>query len=86
MPEQADERVEYGLVNNIGTFNPLRVAFHEWVAIFKDAARPGLSWRARLGYMFAQPGWSHDRSRQTTEDLKRAYVERRPEAKGAPGL
>ncbi len=86
VPEQDDEAVEYGLVHNIGTFNPIRVAFHEWIGMLRDALRPGLGWRARLGYLFAPPGWSHDGSRQTSEDIKRAYAERHPEAKGAPGL
>ncbi|WP_428028540.1 sterol desaturase family protein, partial [Altererythrobacter sp.] len=40
VPEQADEKVQYGIVHNIGTFNPLRVAFHEWVGLFRDVFRP----------------------------------------------
>ena len=86
VPEQEAEKVEYGLVSNLGTFNPIRVAFHEWVGIARDATQPGIGWRARLRYMFAPPGWSHDGSRETSEDIKRAYVERHPEADGAPGL
>ncbi|MCB1398072.1 MAG: sterol desaturase family protein, partial [Rhodobacteraceae bacterium] len=35
VPELDEDRPEYGLVHNIATFNPLRVAFHEWVGIFK---------------------------------------------------
>ena len=86
VPEQEAEKVEYGLVHNIGTFNPLRVAFHEWVSILRDVLRPGLTVRERLMYMVAPPGWSHDGSRQGTEEVKRAYVARNPEAQGAPGL
>ncbi|MEA2754186.1 MAG: hypothetical protein QOJ54_475, partial [Aliidongia sp.] len=62
----------YGLVRNIGTFNPLRVAFHEFIGIAQDLTRPGLTLRQRLFYLFAPPGWSHDGSRMTTGDLKRA--------------
>jgi sterol desaturase/sphingolipid hydroxylase (fatty acid hydroxylase superfamily) len=62
----------YGLVRNIGTFNPLRVAFHEFIGIAHDLTRPGLTLRQRLFYLFAPPGWSHDGSRMTTGDLKRA--------------
>ena len=41
-PEQA--RVQYGLRTNIGTFNPLKIAFAEWIQLFRDtaaAATPG---------------------------------------------
>jgi hypothetical protein len=86
VPEQAAEKVEYGLVHNLGSFNPLRVAFHEWVALFRDVFRRGLSWRDRLGYLFAPPGWSPDGRRETSESLKRAYVRGHPDAEGAPGL
>ena len=34
-PEAAP--VQYGLTKNIGTYNPLRIAFVEWVALFKDS-------------------------------------------------
>ncbi len=30
------EKPVYGLTKNIGTFNPLYVAFHEWIDLFKD--------------------------------------------------
>ena len=85
VPEQ-EEKVQYGLVHNLATFNPIRVAFHEWVAIFRDVFRKGLTMRDRILYMFAPPGWSHDGSRDTSETLKADYVARNPAAKGAPGL
>ena len=34
-PEAAP--VQYGLTKNIGTYNPLRIAFTEWVALFRDS-------------------------------------------------
>jgi sterol desaturase/sphingolipid hydroxylase (fatty acid hydroxylase superfamily) len=71
-PELDALRPRYGLVRNIGTFNPLRVAFHEFIGIARDLTRPGLTLRQRLFYLFAPPGWSHDGSRMTTGDLKRA--------------
>jgi hypothetical protein len=48
--------------------------------------RSEISWRDRVMYMFAPPGWSHDGSRETSETIKADYVARHPEAKGAPGL
>jgi sterol desaturase/sphingolipid hydroxylase (fatty acid hydroxylase superfamily) len=51
------ERVRYGLTTNIATFNPLRVAFHEWQAIWRDV-RGTSSWRERGSYLFKGPGWA----------------------------
>lgn len=86
VPEQDEDMPRYGIVKNIGTFNPIRVAFHEWIDMFRDAARPGLTLRQRLGYLFAPPGWSHDGSRKGSGELKADYVARNPDAAGAPGL
>ena len=61
--EPESERVVYGLTKDIETFNLVRIGFHEVAAIARDVRRaPGL--RAKLGYMFAPPGWSHDGSTQ----------------------
>jgi sterol desaturase/sphingolipid hydroxylase (fatty acid hydroxylase superfamily) len=67
--QEEEERPRYGLTKNISTFNPLRIATHEWVDMWRDIRRP-LSWRARLGYLFGPPGWSHDGSRKTSEQLR----------------
>ncbi|MBY8870412.1 sterol desaturase family protein [Micromonospora sp. PLK6-60] len=48
--------VRYGLTKNIGSYNPLRVATHEYAAIWADVRRTP-SWRHRLGYLFGRPGW-----------------------------
>ncbi|MGW5668575.1 sterol desaturase family protein [Micromonospora sp. NPDC003776] len=53
-PERAAAR--YGLTKNINTYNPLRVATHEFAAIWADA-RSARCWRDRLGYVFGRPGW-----------------------------
>jgi sterol desaturase/sphingolipid hydroxylase (fatty acid hydroxylase superfamily) len=64
------EPVRYGLTKDITTFNPLRIGFHEFAAIGRDVARaPTLL--AKLGYLFAPPGWSHDGSTQTARTLQR---------------
>jgi sterol desaturase/sphingolipid hydroxylase (fatty acid hydroxylase superfamily) len=55
--EDADDPPVYGLTTNIRTFNPLRVATAEHVALFRDVARSG-SWRERLGRVLRGPGWS----------------------------
>ncbi|MFV8166765.1 sterol desaturase family protein [Mycobacterium sp. 134] len=53
------ERPVYGLTKNIDTFNPVRVATHEFVSIWRDL-RAARSWRHRFGYVFGGPGWTPD--------------------------
>ena len=67
-PERAP--VDYGLTKNLTTFNPLRVAFHEFAAIARDATRPR-SLRHRLAAICAPPGWSADGSTRTARQLQR---------------
>ncbi|MFF0529483.1 sterol desaturase family protein [Nocardia amikacinitolerans] len=57
--EPEGERVRYGLTKNIGTFNPVRVATHEYAAIWRDV-RGARRWRDRWGHMFRGPGWAPD--------------------------
>ena len=67
-PEDEREPIRYGLVNQLGSFNLLRAAFHEWVAIFRDVrAAP---WRHKLSYLWREPGWSHDGSRETSAMIR----------------
>lgn len=64
--QEEDEPVEYGLVHNLETYNPITIAFHEWVAIGKDILREP---RATLGYLFRPPGWRPDGKSETVKDL-----------------
>ena len=50
------ERPIYGLTKNIGTYNPVRVAFHEWAAWGADLRR-SRSLSEVFGYTFRAPGW-----------------------------
>ncbi|MFY0620486.1 MAG: sterol desaturase family protein [Pelagimonas sp.] len=86
VPEQDHDKPDYGLVHNIGTFNPLRVAFHEWVGIWRDASKPGLTLKDRLMYCVAPPGWSHDNSRDMANGIKAKHLKRHPEDQGTPGF
>ncbi len=71
--EREDEPVIYGLTKNITTFNPLRIASHEYVDILRDVARSD-SWSDRLGFAFRGPGWSYDRHAQRHEPQPLAGV------------
>ena len=86
VPEEEADLPRYGIVHNLGTFNPVRVAFHEYVGIWKDVSQPGLTLGQRLKYVFMPPGWSHDGKRDTSESLKADYVRRNPDQAGKPGL
>ncbi len=58
------ERVRFGLTHNIETHNPIKVNYHEFVAMMRDVWR-AKTWRARIGYLVAPPGWS-----ETTSDAQ----------------
>ena len=51
------ERPVYGLTKNISTYNPVRVAFGEYAALWQDV-RGATSWRHRVGYLVRHPGWA----------------------------
>lgn len=58
--EPEAEPVRYGLTRNIGTFNPLRVAGHEYTDIASDVAEAD-NWADRIGYVVRGPGWAYER-------------------------
>ena len=86
--EGQGEEMTYGVVTPINTYNPIKIAFAEWANIFKDVFSPtykvGL-W-ARLKYALAPPGYSHDGSRQSSEDIKREFMRGHPSEVGTQGL
>lgn len=55
--EPEGESAVYGLTSNINTFNPLRIASHEWVGIARDVFT-AQSWRNRVSHLVRGPGWS----------------------------
>ena len=67
-PELDEEPVRYGIVKQLGSFNILWAAVHEWVGIARDVWRA--PWRAKLGYIVMPPGWSHDGSRDTSDSIR----------------
>lgn len=61
--EPEDETVVYGLTTNINTFNPLRVATHEYKDMFRDVYR-STTWAERWSFVLRGPGWAYDRHRR----------------------
>jgi hypothetical protein len=82
VPEDDAETCRYGIVKNLGTFNPVHIAFHEWAGIVHDVRAAG-NWRERLGYVFGPPGWKPDGSGATSEAIRAAW-RARASAAGVP--
>jgi sterol desaturase/sphingolipid hydroxylase (fatty acid hydroxylase superfamily) len=53
--EPERERCRYGLTKNIETYNPFRIAFHEWADIVRDV-RAAKSWSDAARLVFGRPG------------------------------
>ena len=51
-----DQRVIYGIKKDINTYNVFTIAFHEWIALFKDLCSSKAFTNA-LSYFFKPPGW-----------------------------
>ena len=81
--EDDEDRVDYGLVKNLETLNPIIIIFHEYWGIAKDIYKRGLSLWQRILYVFAPPGWSHDGSRLSSADIKREHEQKRNKFKNA---
>lgn len=61
-------KIRYGIVSQLPNFNVFIAAFHEWFDMVRDVVKgpPG----TRLKYLFGLPGWSHDASRETTNQIQ----------------
>jgi hypothetical protein len=57
-------------VKPLTVYNPLTIAFHEWLAIARDVGH-SRSLREAVGYLFGPPGWRADGHGLRTEDLRR---------------
>ncbi len=71
--ERDDDRPRYGIVSQIASFNPLRIAVHGWVSLGADLWRARSLKHAAL-YLFAPPGWSPDGSRETSDSIKARWA------------
>jgi sterol desaturase/sphingolipid hydroxylase (fatty acid hydroxylase superfamily) len=67
--ESAEDPPRFGLVKNLGTFNPVKVVLHEWVSMFRDLLR-ARSPRDVAGILFAPPGWQPNGNHETSEAIK----------------
>jgi sterol desaturase/sphingolipid hydroxylase (fatty acid hydroxylase superfamily) len=56
--EPEGDEVVYGLTKNINTFQPGRIATHEYATMLRDVAS-STSWTERLSYIVRGPGWAN---------------------------
>lgn len=67
--KQETFRPTYGLTKNIQSFNPITVALITWYELLGNIFKSG-SLKKGLNYLIQPPGWSHDGSSKTTEQLR----------------
>lgn len=71
--ELPSEPIRFGLTKPVAeSRGPLQMIFHEWKDLRKDVAKPS-SLREKLKYLFMPPGWSHDGSSKTANELRREH-------------
>ena len=70
------EKPVYGLVKNIETYNPVKVAFIEWVHLFRDTFTSKTNLINRIKYLFKPPGWKHDGTGILSSDLRKEWKQK----------
>ena len=70
LPREQYQPIRYGLTKPLESENPVHIVSHEWIAIAKDVSQKGLTIKERMAYLFGPPGWSHDGSRKTSEQMR----------------
>ena len=68
--EVDEDPPRYGIVKNIDTFNPFRIAFHEWIAMARDLTS-AQSVREAAGLVLGPPGRRADGRGSTSRDILR---------------
>jgi sterol desaturase/sphingolipid hydroxylase (fatty acid hydroxylase superfamily) len=58
--QREEEPVVYGLTKNIDSFQPVRIASHEFADIVRDVAHSS-TWPDRLSFVLRGPGWAYRR-------------------------
>jgi sterol desaturase/sphingolipid hydroxylase (fatty acid hydroxylase superfamily) len=77
VPEHDEDPVRYGIVKQLGSFYLFWSVFHEWIGILRDLW--SAPWRYKLSYVFREPGWSHDGSRDTSQTIQARWLAKKDE-------
>jgi sterol desaturase/sphingolipid hydroxylase (fatty acid hydroxylase superfamily) len=73
--ELEDEKPIYGLVSNINTYNPIKIAFIEWKNMFTDFSTAKTSIKNKFLYFIKPPGWKHDGTSVLSNDIRKEWEE-----------
>ena len=65
----------YGLVTNIETYNPVKIAFTEWYNMLSDFFNSKTSIINKFKYFIKPPGWKHDGTSILSTDLRKEWEE-----------
>jgi sterol desaturase/sphingolipid hydroxylase (fatty acid hydroxylase superfamily) len=71
------EKPVYGLVKNIETYNPIKIAFLEWVNMFRDFSFSKTSFLNKVKYLIKPPGWKHDGTGVLSSDLREEWEKKK---------
>ncbi|HEX3024617.1 MAG TPA: sterol desaturase family protein [Chitinophagaceae bacterium] len=70
LPAEKYQPIKYGLTKNLENPNAVTIIFHEWNQIAKDVFQKKITFGQRVKYLFGPPGWSHDGSRLTSDEMR----------------
>ena len=74
------EKPVYGLVKNIETYNPVKIAFLEWVNMFRDFSFSKTSFLNKVKYLIKPPGWKHDGTGVLSSNLREEWEKKNRQA------
>jgi len=80
--ENDEDPVKFGLVQNIGSHNPFRVAFTVWWDILRDMGKLE-GWRHPVMTLFGPPGWSIDGTNKTSRQIKEEWAAEQEQERAA---
>lgn len=69
--ELEDEKVVFGLTQNLESYKIWDVASFEWLNLWKDLSQKNISFKSRFLYLIKPPGWKHDGTGITTKELQK---------------
>lgn len=70
LPPSVYQPIQYGITHPLKNDTIPVIIFHEWSALIKDVRRKDINFKQKLMYVFGPPGWSHDGTRVTSEQMR----------------
>jgi sterol desaturase/sphingolipid hydroxylase (fatty acid hydroxylase superfamily) len=67
---EEEEAPRYGLTKPLSTNHPVKAIVSEHIKIWNDLKKP-VGLKTKIKYIFKAPGWSHDGSTKTSDQLRR---------------